>query len=126
MSENIKSIYAKYKNKDNYHLLIYHLIDVACVASIIADEFIKQDYFNSDLKHYCVFWAGLHDIGKASAGFQKKIKLEFPSRYRIQSDHTLLSTKILFDKWKEKYTPGTDKGNFVWCLASVIGGHHGK
>jgi len=126
MSGTINSIYAKYKNKDHYHLLIYHLIDVACVASVIADEFIKQDNFNSNLKKYFVFWAGLHDIGKASHGFQKKIKQGDTSRYRAQSDHTLLSAKVLLDKWREKYTPGTDKGDFSWCLASIIGGHHGK
>jgi CRISPR-associated endonuclease/helicase Cas3 len=126
MSGTINAIYAKYKNKDHCHLLIYHLIDVACVASVIADEFIKQNNFNLKLKKYFVFWAGLHDIGKASSGFQKKIKLDFSSRYRSQSDHTLLSTKILFDKWKGKYAQGTDKRNFVWCLASVIGGHHGR
>ncbi len=126
MSELIKSIYAKYQNEDHCHLLIYHLIDVACVASVLADEFIRQNNFNSKLKKYFVFWAGLHDIGKASSGFQKKIKLDFPSRYRSQSDHTLISAKVLLDKWQEKYTPGTDKGDFAVCLASVIGGHHGK
>lgn len=124
MSEPIKSIYAKYQNEDHCHLLIYHLIDVACVASVVADEFIRQNNFNSYLKQYCVFWAGLHDIGKASLEFQKK--LECPSRYRTQSHHTQISAKVLLDKWQEKYHPGTDQGDFARCLALVIGGHHGK
>ncbi|MBD3376139.1 CRISPR-associated helicase Cas3' [candidate division KSB1 bacterium] len=124
MKKNLNSIYAKYKNDDHYHLLIYHLIDVACVASVITDELIKQDNFNSNEKKHLVFWAGLHDIGKASLEFQKK--LEYPSRYRTQSHHTLISAKVLLDKWQEKYNPQTDKGDFARCLASVIGGHHGK
>lgn len=63
------------------HPLWCHLVDVAAVAGVLYEEVLEQDARNmltrmlgvtDDAGAWLSFYAGLHDIGKASPGFQKK------------------------------------------------------
>lgn len=63
-----------------YHPLLYHMLDVAAVASLVWDCCLGQQFrgrlkgaLGSDARTQVVFLAGVHDLGKASPGFQKKV-----------------------------------------------------
>lgn len=63
---------------DDYHLLVYHCLDVAAVADVWLDEsntLLRQiaSYLNAteeQAKHICLFFILLHDLGKFDARFQ--------------------------------------------------------
>ena len=70
------------KNKENVHLLLYHLVDVGQVALIMWQDVLTVGIRmrlasmlglnETDCGRLVAFLAALHDLGKASAGYQKK------------------------------------------------------
>jgi CRISPR-associated endonuclease/helicase Cas3 len=68
------------QNPQRYHLLPYHCLDVAAVASVwwesspsIRNAFLCPDNQNQDhLKAWALFFIALHDIGKFDLRFQRK------------------------------------------------------
>jgi len=119
------------------HLLIYHLLDVAAAASCMWD-YVLSDAQKAWLEkalgleaeaaqRQMALLAGLHDIGKASPGFQKKafdLYEALADDFHERSDdrpHGLLSAVIL-KRWLMGKGIAAGKAS---RLAAAIGGHHG-
>lgn len=138
-------LWAKTNQEDNnWHPLIWHLIDSGMVAGILWEKYLsssfKQEFCNlfklpdHDATNLLSFWISLHDIGKAGPAFQKKSKnrlsflekvgFKFPKTLgKEQGYHGLASTWILRDLFQEIYPDYPRFGN---ALAIVLGGHHGE
>ena len=121
------------------HLLIYHLLDVAAAACGLWDDGLGagqkawlMEMLGLDetaARGMMALLAGLHDIGKATPAFQKKVpdlyaRLDddLHDEFTYVDDHGILSAVIL-RRWF------IDKGLRKWQanqLAAVIGGHHGS
>lgn len=120
-----------------FHLLIYHLLDVAAVAESMWDRVLSEQqraWLQKTLgleaapaRQLLALLAGLHDIGKGTPGFQKKaldLYAELGDGLREHSDdtpHGILSAVILKRWLKDKGIDLMRAGH----LAAVIGGHHG-
>lgn len=121
----------------HFHLLIYHLLDVAAVAESMWDQTLSEQqraWLQERLgleaapaRQLLALLAGLHDIGKATPDFQKKaldLYAELGDGLRERSDnapHGSLSAVILKRWLKDKGIDLMRAGQ----LAAVIGGHHG-
>lgn len=134
-------LWAKHDPRDKKvktHLLIYHLLDVAAAAYGLWDDGLGagqkawlMDMLGLDetaARGMLALLAGLHDIGKATPAFQKKVpdlyaKLDDDLHERTYvDDHGILSAVILRRWLRGK---GIDKQQ-ANQLAAVIGGHHGS
>jgi len=132
-------LWAKYERKSGaYHCLLYHLLDVAAVAWVMWDRTLSNsqrswlmDLLGVDAHsaQICLsLLAGLHDIGKATPGFQRKVKMLFDRLIEMgltddpyDEPHGVLSAIIL----KEKLSTIGFDGEAAHLFAAVIGGHHG-
>lgn len=138
----LHQIWAKI-SKDNpslWHPLIYHILDTAAVAQIMWNECLCESFktsiasnfdLNSDETGILVsFWVGLHDIGKAGPGFQKKseskkeffqeLGFTFPTTLEKNGFHATATTIIFkrtFSDYPRKFRNG---------LAYALGAHHGE
>ena len=134
-------LWAKHDPRDKKvktHLLIYHLLDVAAAAYGMWDDGLAagqkkwlMDMLGLDetaARGMLALLAGLHDIGKATPAFQKKVpdlyaKLDDDLHERTYvDDHGILSAVIL-RRWFIDKGLGKQQAN---QLAAVIGGHHGS
>lgn len=111
-----------------WHPLICHMIDVAVVAERLWDGVVTPaggEWFASGigLTHpsapgaWIAIWAGLHDVGKASPGFQTRERYRNPPRHGVVTAVALES--ILIE------TPFELPRHVARRLARVLGGHHG-
>ncbi|CAN5546428.1 hypothetical protein BH23CHL5_BH23CHL5_02050 [soil metagenome] len=106
------------------HPLIYHLIDVAAVAEALWREVVPESTKHwvsngigvhlDEAGAWISCWSGLHDIGKASQGFQSQIG---SVKHGVVSAVTLeqLLQAEPFDLHQE----------LAIRVAVVVGGHHG-
>ena len=119
----IHDLWAKYdRSNGTCHPLIYHLLDVAAVASRLWDLALSpaqkthlQELMGLDDKparQQLALLAGLHDIGKATPAFQKL----------DNTHHGAQSAAILYS-WLEG--KGVDPMH-ASRLASATGGHHNR
>jgi len=104
---------------DSYHPLIFHLIDVACVTQAIRTRVLRAPLRRMMAEHlglseeaagpWIAFWAGAHDIGKATAGFQFRDEKQRELRRRLEAEgfefppadpkhHSDTGTKIISDE----------------------------
>lgn len=148
MWSNAASVqWAKFDIDDGVALsLRQHLMDAQGVAAYLWDEWLAQSlktvlsrYFGSAeaARKWCMFYAGIHDIGKASAAFQTKIPELFSQSTALKLDfkrpvapndlkkmpHGMVGANTLF-KWlrdEHAFWP-EDAETFI----SPVGGHHGK
>ncbi len=125
------------------HPLICHMIDVAQVALVMWNEVltdgVRAQFANTlglsqeATGRLVAFWAGLHDLGKASPCFQQKYKpaqslltkagLPFPQTYSRQScPHGTIAAKALVALLK---TEGGLSHRAAKAIARGVGGHHG-
>jgi len=131
-----------HKTTGEVHLLIYHLIDVASVAlamweHVLGDGLRQQiaGWLRLDTEpagRLIAFWAGLHDLGKASPVFQAKYEpvirslqgagLKFPPRGPREAPHGLISAWAL-EKLLAEHN-GLEK-HLAKRIARALGGHHG-
>jgi CRISPR-associated endonuclease/helicase Cas3 len=112
---------------DRYHPLICHLIDVANVAARLWADCISasaQKWFaeqigvdRSSAARWAAFWAGSHDIGKASPAFQER------NAFLTAVPHGTISTVILRDRLVA--APFGFDPELADRIATVVGGHHG-
>ena len=131
------------KDRTQTHPLICHLIDVAQVAmalwqeawtdSLRAQFAAALDLDPDSAGRLVAFWAGLHDLGKASPCFQRKHKpaqaslaeagLAFPPLFvREPCPHGTLSADVLRALLEtETHLPRRLAGK----VARAVGGHHG-
>lgn len=127
------------------HCLLWHMIDVAKVAHHVWCDVLKPSVRSHVSGAFCAeptvagrwlaFWAGAHDIGKASPGFQVRdqsgeakrqlsaVGFDFPGF--DTPPHGAVSTAVLgFEQVNHVPLRGT--GDEV-CrnMATAVGGHHG-
>ena len=132
-------LWAKYDRKTGgYHLLIYHLLDVAAVADCMWDQVLgagQKAWLEGALKleeeparQLLALLAGFHDIGKATPAFQKKAKPLYEAlrdaglhERSDETPHGTLSAVIL-KRWLASNGLEPMQAS---QLAAVIGGHHG-
>ncbi len=125
------------------HALICHLIDVAQVAHILWTDVLTDGFRNHIAKildldieaagRLLAFWTALHDIGKASPAFQRKVSylqadleargIQFPKLFSDESTpHGLLSTCFLENLLQAETSLNTRAAKRI---AWALGGHHG-
>ncbi|MGQ9851037.1 MAG: CRISPR-associated helicase Cas3', partial [Aggregatilineaceae bacterium] len=139
-SSSLAALWAKTDAKTGeYHLLVYHLIDVAAVALVLWQQALEggirvqlSQWLKLDEEaagRLIAFWAGLHDIGKASPGFQAKSSitadlldqagLANTVRYPDDVPHGIVSAYAL------PILLNGQNSRFIKKVARVVGGHHG-
>jgi CRISPR-associated endonuclease/helicase Cas3 len=131
------------KDRTRTHLLLCHLIDVAQVALALWSQALTDSLRTQiagalgldaeDAGRLIAFWAGLHDLGKASPGFQRKYSpavatlteagLSFPKRFAQESCYHGTITAKTLDTLLETET-GLP-GRAAKKVARAVGGHHG-
>lgn len=136
-------------NRDEIHLLLYHLIDVGQVAhslwqnvltSSIRQHIAEMLRLDVDASgRFLAFLAALHDLGKASPAYQKKYA---PAWLKTTLSQAGLQLGAVADG--RNYDPGTPHGlitawalqtllpemlgmeaRFARKIAIALGGHHG-
>lgn len=140
-TDSLLEFWAK-KSKDEPEIrypLLYHMLDVAMVARKIWDEslhasvrhFLAEELgiAEPNARLWLSFWAGLHDIGKASPTFQCKSSIAqgklMELGFRFQSygptdHHGILTACILKNLFHSMYSDDLGKR-----IAVTLGGHHG-
>ena len=133
-------LWAKYERKTgDYHLLLYHLLDVAAVATCLWDQVLgagRKTWLQELLgleadptRQLLALLAGAHDIGKATPNFQKKAKDLYDELGDFGlhecSDNTLhgVLSAVILRRWF--IGKGISKPQATQ-LAAIIGGHHGN
>lgn len=141
------------KKTSDYHLLLYHMIDVGQVALVLwqtgLNNNLRQriaDWLGLSTENtgrLIAFWASLHDLGKASPAFQDHPYMPRKLRERIRRElgmvelelsprpdgekrarHEIVSTNALKDEDAlAKYS--TLPVSLAELIAQMIGGHHG-
>ncbi|MCC6963746.1 MAG: CRISPR-associated helicase Cas3' [candidate division Zixibacteria bacterium] len=128
-----------------WHPLLFHMIDVSAVVEALWHQSLTSSFKSlfrydpaddSDMATTLAFWAALHDIGKATPGFQSRGSerkahlsangLTFP-QYVDNIPHGTLSSRIIWDHFKPEYLAKGPKVALVLLkAASLVGGHHGR
>ncbi|MEN6480246.1 MAG: CRISPR-associated helicase Cas3' [Anaerolineales bacterium] len=124
------------------HPLLCHMIDVAEVAGALWDlslgEGLRRHIADAlgcnedDARQTLMFWAALHDLGKASPAFQRQYRpsqqslealgLEFPRMPRaIPCHHGAISAWACKPLLESFGYPSS----WVSAIAAAVGGHHG-
>lgn len=128
---------------DEHHPLLFHMLDVGLVAKVLWDNALGLD-FKSRLQDQLglspdqtaaliSFWAGLHDMGKASPVFQRKsgvakFRLEavgysFPGAVENQA-HGPISYEVLRELLRKDQASPLSR-ELSQAVALTLGGHHG-
>lgn len=127
--------------------LLWHLVDTAAVAEVLWDRFLTAsqqrvvaDGLGTDVEHAKVlvmFWAGLHDLGKATPGFQAQNPEVFRGLagdplfgrgYDRKLGHDKASQLVLRELLKPIGYSATGLVSSQPCyrVAQILGGHHGR
>ena len=129
-------------NSGLFHPLVFHLLDTACVTGAIwrnsfsvavRGRFAESLRLSHDsTRDWLVYLCGLHDIGKASPGFQSASPavaealydsgLAFPKG--LQAPHGVITTAVV-EEWLGRQPVGVPEG-VAHRIATALGGHHGK
>jgi CRISPR-associated endonuclease/helicase Cas3 len=135
-------------NRDEVHLLLYHLIDVGQATLVMWQEVLTNSIRQrlADILHLTVeqagqfiaFLAALHDLGKAGPAYQKKYGPEWlkdelkgaglgldgmGKAYETSTPHGTVSTWALIEMLPQLL--GLDE-RFARQIAVAVGGHHGS
>ena len=137
----LRVLWAKTGEGGSWHPLICHMIDVAMVARHLWREVLSPaararlatelGLSAAHAEAWIAFWAGLHDIGKASPAFAAlksrvrgeavKAALRCPSPIDDSPHHGEITTHVLRPLLPELgLTPA-----LAAQVAAVVGGHHG-
>lgn len=151
LSPQAHSLWAKSGCENAYLRLTQHLIDTACVAEWLWDNWVSDSLKRTlaaiwkldeqDVRQLYIFYAGVHDVGKASVSFQRLVERRQDSYYLL---HPIEEAGLLLD-WPRgegpdiKFPHGLASAIFLrnWLLAngvkksiassltSVVDAHHG-
>ena len=140
----IQHLWAKTGENEQFHLLIYHLIDVAEVALALWQSSLSESMRGlwsgmmglppSQAGQTLAFLAALHDLGKASPEFQSKFKpvtgrlysLGLPLTPRQDIPHGVISTYALGNKHSGLlHAHHLTSRRLALPIARAVGGHHG-
>jgi CRISPR-associated endonuclease/helicase Cas3 len=139
MGADISKLWAKKSaDSDNRYPLLSHMLDTSAVCEEIWQSCLQagmQQFMANELampekaaKQWVSFLAGLHDIGKASPGFQNKIAVAVPPLKEAGFDfkdvrdipHGIVSACTLNELLQHTFQRRT-----AAQLAFALGGHHG-
>ncbi|MET7073610.1 CRISPR-associated helicase Cas3' [Trueperella pyogenes] len=94
LSPQAHSLWAKSGNEDAYLRLTQHLLDTACVAEWLWDNWVSDSLKRTltamwklaeqDVRQLYIFYAGIHDVGKASVSFQRLVERRPASYYLLR------------------------------------------
>lgn len=146
-AEIIYKYWGKADKDGDYHLLVYHSLDVAAVGKVWLEkcpDFVKRASNASGLSRkafveWFVFFLALHDIGKFSFDFQnlcpaireklhggKKIVSVYSTRHDQKG--FVYYNELLFDQFHSSYFDeinATKLKEFFDLFAKISFGHHG-
>lgn len=150
ISEIEKRIWGKSRLLNAPYPLVWHLVDTAAVTGVLWDRVLtvnQRTVITAGLgvtadhaKALAMFWAGLHDVGKATPGFQmgddKAFKaLSVDPHYAAHQDarslrHDFAAQLALPELLKhlgyEDGAVGRRDGWSRYRVAQMLGGHHGR
>ena len=143
----------KYEKEPKWHILAYHSLDVAAVASVWWDSnpsiqrtflasFNSPESLKAQLRAWVMFFVALHDLGKFDIRFQLKAPEALAAAWRTlkKEEHGLSVSEIKgFDHgwagmaWAKgeyrKWVNLDDSNNEIWerwnPWLSAVTGHHG-
>ena len=133
----VLKFWAKKKESSGTYPLLYHMLDTVAVAQELWDNslhtggrsFISQALGVPDTKAggLVAFWAGLHDIGKASPGFQCQDEVTRQELYNLgfptlgkDPGHGVVTARLL-----RSYLNDSVGADLAYRIATTVGGHHG-
>jgi CRISPR-associated endonuclease/helicase Cas3 len=141
-------IWGKERGLTRAYPLVWHAVDTAAVALAVWDDYLAANVRRTiaaglgvdgpQARVLVAFWAGLHDLGKITPGFQGQVSAgagvladpRFPPLRRAARPlaHQAASQAALDLLLREEgYRPGPDKARDTWCrVAQIAGGHHGR
>jgi len=128
------------KNPDDFHPVIFHMLDVGNVARELLREDISPRWsniftntFNVEaitLSYWLPYFVALHDIGKVSAAFQAqnkkqmmRLKLEGFELKPLDIPHSHISQIHIENMLSQIFTSNSTKAQL---FSEAIGGHHGR
>jgi len=137
-------LWAKWsRERNSYHPLLCHLIDVAVVTQTMWNDVLSPSTRRDWTQHlglddedtagcWIAFWAGLHDMGKASPAFQLKVK-DVAARLKaanlpcptscVDAPHGRVSAHVVPDILIGQCA--LDRAT-ARTVAIMLGGHHGS
>ena len=149
---NLSILWAKWKvsadHRSSYHPLLCHMIDVAAVMKEMWEKVLSSAWKKwvaesmeldlNDAQYWLMFFAGAHDLGKASPGFQTQLNKRSSAAHQLITErlhsahlpfqgaewlsHGLVSTKALTNILQEQYR---FPKSIARTAAVLVGGHHG-
>ncbi|MEZ0109322.1 CRISPR type I-E-associated protein CasA/Cse1 [Catenulispora sp. EB89] len=146
------ALWGKSRNLPSPYPLVWHLLDAAAMAELLWEEYLTPSQRRvildglglgtaqeSSGRALLAFWAGLHDLGKISPGFQRADADRFAellaSGYSSAADsdyrHDWVSQQsVAFQLAGAGYGSPWSRGRPGSCpaqrVAQVLGGHHGR
>ncbi len=141
--------WGKADSEGNYHLLVYHCLDVAAVGKVWLDHspaFVKKASVASGLTEtafleWFLFFLALHDVGKFDIRFQN-LRPDLLEKLQGRQSELLYSPRHDqrgYDFWNELISPylGTKLfdtrsseqdlfRDWLTILATLVTGHHGQ
>ncbi len=143
---DLLKLWAKRRRDTHFEILyplLFHMLDVACVVQALWYRSFQADTraqlaqavgpSDTGACLWISFWAGLHDLGKASPVFQ---------RASIQAQESLAGLGFAFDKHVQPIphgsitehvfarlvsgtVPGAGPPDLLQAIGTTVGGHHG-
>ena len=141
-------LWGKMRGLDRPYPVLWHLIDAAAIAGCLWDLYLSESQRSlisvglgvsaTHARALVAFWAGLHDIGKITPGFQ----CQDPAAYAPLRDdpefppaiatvprlrHDMASQLVGVEQFRELGHDSGSGGTFNGCYraAQLLGGHHG-
>lgn len=160
LSPQAHALWAKSGCEDAYLRLAQHLIDAACVAEWLWENWMSDSLKRTlatvwkldeqDVRQLYIFYAGIHDVGKASVSFQRLVEKRPDSYYLLRPIEDVglpldwprgegpdkkfphgLASAVFLRKWllangaeKLPLANGAEK-RIASSLISVVDAHHG-
>lgn len=135
------------KERGVVYPLLFHLLDTAAIAAALWEEFLAAGQrariaeglgvSEGEARRLVAFWAGLHDVGKLSPGFQRCVPWAYEGvSAALRRDvgvvermgHARASMFSVFGPLARLGygTEGRRRGASALRVAEILGGHHGR
>jgi CRISPR-associated endonuclease/helicase Cas3 len=147
--KTLLKLWAKYRGNppdEVVYPLLFHMLDVAVVAQEVWDNLLQSDarrllasrlgLADKEARAWISFWAGLHDIGKASPVFQSKSRtvrnvlesqgFHFEQRDDIRHEIITAHNKVFPRLMEELFVEKRLSREMICYIGYAIGGHHGS
>ncbi|WP_075927910.1 CRISPR-associated endonuclease Cas3'' [Nocardiopsis sp. CNR-923] len=135
-------LWAKERDLGGYrHPLVCHAMDAAAMALALWEEYLApgpratiSSALGVDTEQagrLIAYWAGLHDIGKATPQFQHQIPIDLPAYPTHRDIAERVGHATATARWLETalpqvgYPPTDEPGASTLLVAQLLGGHHG-